>query len=111
RVLSVGLTMEGVSQVRSAAALPMRAGGTIIGLISVFSRRETSIQPRDIKALARIADFWGPLMADEWFPDGIPAAIAEVAPAHAGNATLDFFPVKKEKPEADAVAIAESALA
>ncbi len=76
RVLSVGLTMEGVSQVRSAVALPMRAENAIIGLIAVFSRRESSIQPRDINALTRIADFWGPLMADEWFPDGIPTAIA-----------------------------------
>ena len=76
RVLSVGLTIEGVSQVRSAVALPMRAENAIIGLIAVFSRRDSSIQPRDINALTRIADFWGPLMADEWFPDGIPTAIA-----------------------------------
>jgi WD40 repeat protein len=80
RLLHVGLTMEGVSQVRSAVALPMRAGGSIIGLIAVFSQRESSIQPRDVKALDRIANFWGPLMADEWFPDGIPATIAPDTP-------------------------------
>jgi hypothetical protein len=60
RLLHVGLTMEGVSQIRSAVALPMRAGGAIIGLIAVFSQRESSIQPRDVKALDRIANFWGP---------------------------------------------------
>ena len=76
RVLRVGMTMEGVSQIRSAVTLPMRTGDVIIGLIAVFSLRESAIQSRDIKSLARIADFWGPLMADEWFPDGIPAAIA-----------------------------------
>src|ERR1700722_19847586 len=56
RVVRVGLTTEGVSHIRSAVALPMRAGGVIIGLISVFSLRESAIQCRDIKALARIAD-------------------------------------------------------
>src|SRR5579871_1901814 len=76
RPLQVGLTMDGVSHIRSAVALPMRAGGAIIGLIAVFSQRESAIQPRDVKALDRIANFWGPLMADEWFPDGIPATIA-----------------------------------
>src|ERR1700722_2760265 len=83
RVLCVGMSMEGVSQIRSAVALPMRANNAIVGLIAVFSHRESSIQPHDIKALARIADFWGPLMADEWFPDGIPAAIAGETPANA----------------------------
>src|SRR5579863_9058322 len=76
RILSVGMSMEGVSQVRSAVALPMRANNVTVGLIAVFSQRESAIQSRDIKSLARIADFWGPLMADEWFPDGIPAAVA-----------------------------------
>lgn len=83
RVLSVGLTMEGVSQLRSAVAIPMRAENAIIGLIAVFSRRESSIQPRDIQALTRVADFWGPLMADEWFPDGIPPALVAEATANA----------------------------
>src|SRR5262249_6853157 len=79
RILRVGMTMEGVSHIRSAAVLPMRAGGAIIGLIGVFSSRESAIQSRDIKALSRIADFWGPMMADAWVPDGIPSAIAEKA--------------------------------
>ena len=81
RVLSVGMSMEGVSRARSAVAVPMRASGAIVGLIAVFSLRDSSIQPGDITALDRIADFWGPLMADEWFPDGIPASIAGDAAA------------------------------
>jgi len=87
RVLCVGITMDGVSQIRSAVALPMRTGGVIIGLIAVFSLRESAIQFRDIKSLTRIADFWGPLMADEWFPDGIPAAIAGEASPVAAEGT------------------------
>lgn len=83
RVVSVGLTMDGVSQVRSAVTLPMHASGAIIGLIAVFSRHESSIQPRDIKDLTRVADFWGPLMADEWFPEGIPSALVAEAAANA----------------------------
>jgi WD40 repeat protein len=83
RVLRVGLSMEGVSQIHSAVAVPMRASGVIIGVISIFSQRESAIQSRDISALTRIADFWGPVMADEWFPDGIPAAIVVDAKANA----------------------------
>jgi WD40 repeat protein len=96
RVLCVGITMDGVSQIRTAVALPMRTGGVIIGLIAVFSTRESAIQFRDIKSLARIADFWGPLMADEWFPDGIPAAIAGEA-----------VPAAAERTEAEAIAAIE----
>jgi uncharacterized protein with WD repeat len=94
RVLSVGLTMEGVSQVRSAVALPMRAENAIIGLIAVFSRRDSSIQPRDISSLERVAAFWGPLMADEWFPDGIPAALVRDA-AVAEAPTVHAVPAKE----------------
>src|ERR1700743_2585809 len=81
RVLRVGMTMDGVSQIRSAVALPMRTTGVIVGLIAVFSARESAIQSRDVKSLAQIADFWGPLMADEWIPDGTPSSIATQAPA------------------------------
>ncbi len=109
RVLCVGMSTEGVSQIRSAVALPMRANNVIVGLIAVFSHRESSIQPRDIKALARIADFWGPLMADEWFPDGIPAAIAGDTPANA--AASQFLPVQEKSPVAEAAPLAESPLA
>ena len=80
RAARVGATMEGVSRIRSAVALPMRADGALVGLISVFSPRRSSIQPRDVDALERVADFWGPLMADEWFPDGVPAAISGYVP-------------------------------
>jgi WD40 repeat protein len=99
RVLSVGLSMEGVSQVRSAVTLPMHASGAIIGLIAVFSRHESSIQPRDIKDLTRVADFWGPLMADEWFPEGIPPAIVEEAAANAAaNSTVAEAPIVESLP-------------
>jgi WD40 repeat protein len=102
RVLRVGMTMEGVSQIRSAVALPMRTGGVIVGVIAVFSMRESAIQSHDIKALARIADFWGPMMADEWFPDGIPSAIAANAPATAetlvANSLATEFPLIDELP-------------
>ena len=105
RILRVGMSMEGVSQIRSAVALPMHAGGVIIGLIAVFSQRESSIQPRDIKALTRIADFWGPLMADEWFPDGIPTAIAGDASPNA--AASEFSPVE-DTPEVEALPVREA---
>ncbi len=106
RVLGVGLTTEGVSLIRSAVALPMRTGGVIIGLISVFSRRESAIQSRDIKALSRIADFWGPVMADEWFPDGIPAAIA--VDANANSASVESPPIFDETPLPAPVLFSES---
>jgi WD40 repeat protein len=118
RVLRVGVTMEGISQIRSAVALPMRTSGAIIGIIAVFSVRESAIQSRDIKALSRIADFWGPMMADEWFPDGIPPAIAAVATATtedgAGNATVPEFPLPNEQaaqaqPAADSLFSEETA--
>src|ERR1700761_2318055 len=96
RVVSVGLTMEGVSQVRSAVALPMRAENTVIGLIAVFSRHESSIQPSDIQALTRVADFWGPLMADEWFPGGISSALVVGVGAPIAEALIvDALPEKK----------------
>ena len=99
RVLYVGMTMEGVSQVRSAVTLPMHASGAIIGLIAVFSRRDSSIQPRDIKDLTLVADFWGPLMADEWFPDGIPSAIVEEAAENAAvNSTAAETPIVEALP-------------
>ena len=102
RLLRVGMTMEGVSQIRSAVALPMRTGGIIVGLIAVFSLRESAIQSRDINALSRIADFWGPMMADEWFPDGIPSAITGVPTAiaedTAANASASEFPLPTEPP-------------
>jgi WD40 repeat protein len=105
RIMSVGMSMEGVSQIRSAAALPMRANNVVVGLIAVFSHRESAIQPRDIKALAHIVDFWGPLMADEWFPDGIPASIAGDAPATTvASAAVTEFPLPVE----DAVAATET---
>lgn len=105
RVLNVGLTMEGVSQVRSAVTLPMHASGAIIGLIAVFSRRDSSIQPRDIKDLTLVADFWGPLMADEWFPDGIPSAIVEEA---AENAAVNS--IAAETPIVEALPTKESTI-
>jgi WD40 repeat protein len=105
RVLRVGMTMEGVSQIRSAVALPMRTSGVIIGLIAVFSLRESAIQSRDIKALTRIAAFWGPIMADEWFPDGIPPAIAGDAGA---NATAPEFSAAIQEPQlAEAASLTE----
>ncbi len=104
RVLHDGLTMEGVSQVRSAVALPMHADAVIIGVIAVFSHRESSIQARDVKALVRIADFWGPLMADEWFPEGIPTAIAgDIAVADAINTKVTESPHAAEEVESPIV--------
>jgi WD40 repeat protein len=108
RVTSVGLTMEGVSQVRSAVALPMRAENAIIGLIAVFSRRESSIQPRDIQALTRVADFWGPLMADEWFPDGIPSALVREVAVAPATQDAEITPAENEVPQAPSPAIAST---
>jgi WD40 repeat protein len=62
------------SNPRSAVAVPIRARGSVIGLIEVFSTQLPSICPTTVAALQRVASQLAPIIAFEWGLGGQPLA-------------------------------------
>jgi serine phosphatase RsbU (regulator of sigma subunit)/HAMP domain-containing protein len=53
RILDPDLSAQ---DVRAAVSVPLRAGGKVIGVIQVFSRRTREFQPREVRLLETFAD-------------------------------------------------------
>src|SRR5580693_9535715 len=53
---------------RSAVAVPIKAQGSVVGVIEVFSSRPSDIYPADVDALREFANWFAPIIVPEAVP-------------------------------------------
>src|SRR3984893_5600289 len=61
-------------RLRSAVAVPIKAQGSVVGVIEVFSSRPSDIYPTDVDALKDFANWFAPIIVPEAVPSSPPAS-------------------------------------
>jgi TonB family protein len=61
-------------RLRSAVAVPIKAQGSVVGVIEVFSSRPSDIYPTDVDALKDFANWFAPIIVPEAVPSAPPAS-------------------------------------
>jgi TonB family protein len=71
-------------RLRSAVAVPIKAHGSVVGVIEVFSSRPSDIYPMDVDALKEFANWFAPIIAPGAVPSALPVLNGSALPSPAG---------------------------
>src|ERR1700736_3509129 len=71
-------------RLRSAVAVPIKAQGSVVGVIEVFSSRPSDIYPTDVDALKAFANWFAPIIAPRAVPGAQPFLNGPALPSQAG---------------------------